>query len=264
MPSDRTTHRPIRSLGQNFLIDDSVAEMQVEAAWIRPGDTVLEIGPGTGILTRRILGLLDSGEYVAIEKDRDLCSRLDREFGQVENFSLICGDALKVDWPEFDVMVSNIPYNISTKFTMRLLSLPFRTAVIMYQREFAERLSASPGGKDYGRLSVYAYMRAGIEKLADVPSSAFEPKPEVDSAVVRIVPRERPPFETDMKLFEEVTMLIFSRRRKKIKNCLLSLAGRFGLEKSDFSAAPHADMRAEQLTPEEINDIVEWLLSRGD
>ena len=133
----------------------------------------------------------------------------------------------------------------------------------MYQREFADRLAASPGGKDYGRLTVFAYMRANIEKIADVPASAFEPRPEVDSAVVKITPRTEPPFETDMKLFEEVTMLIFSRRRKKIHNCLLSLAGRFGIEKGELSSLPYADMRAEQLSPEQINEIVAWFL-QGD
>ncbi len=258
-------HRPIRSLGQNFLTDGGIADMQVEAAGITEGDRVLEVGPGTGILSRRIIRKLNgTGHYYAIEKDESLYSQLEKEFGHLDNVTIISADALKADWPDFDVIVSNIPYNISTPFTMKLLSSEFRTAVIMYQKEFAERLAASPGGKDYGRLTVYAYMRANIEKMADVPASAFDPRPKVDSAVLRVTPRGRPPFETDMKLFEEITMLIFSRRRKKVKNCLISIAGRFGLEKSDLSSAPHSDMRAEQLAPEEMNDIVRWFLEHGD
>ena len=258
-------HRPIRSLGQNFLTDGSIADMQVEAAGITEGDTVLEIGPGTGILSGRIIRKLNgTGHYYAIEKDESLHSGLVDEFAGSTNISIISGDAMKMDWPDFDIIVSNIPYNISTPFTMKLLSSEFRTAVIMYQREFAERLAASPGGKDYGRLTVYAYMRANIEKIADVPASAFNPRPKVDSAVLRITPRSSPPFETDMKLFEEVTMLIFSRRRKKIKNCLLSLAGRSGIPDGELSSLPHADSRAEQLSPERINDIVRWFLEHGD
>ncbi len=263
MPSLPAGHRPIRSLGQNFLIDEEIADMQVEAAGILPDDRVLEIGPGTGILSSRIIRQLKGGHYFAIEKDKELHSALEKEFGHPENVTIISADALKTDWPSFDVMVSNIPYNISTSFTMKLLSSQFRTAVIMYQKEFVARLSASPGGKDYGRLSVYAYMRAEIEKIADVPASAFYPVPAVDSAVLRITPRPVP-FETDMKLFEEVTMLIFSRRRKKIKNCLLSLTGRFGLEKSILSSMPYSHMRAEQLSPRQINEIVEWLVLQGD
>jgi len=252
-------HRPLRSLGQNFLIDGSVADMQIEAAELTGPERVLEIGPGTGILSRRIIEKLTSGYYYAIEKDRILCSRLSEEMKGLSHAEIRCGDAMKLDWPKFDVMVSNIPYNISTPFTLKLLSESFSRAVVMYQKEFPERLIASPHTRDYGRLTVYVYMRASIEKITNVPPTAFEPKPEVASTIVRIRPKA-PPFETDMKLFEEVTRLIFLQRRKKIKNCLKPLLN----GRASESSIPYADSRAEELAPEQINEIVLWLEEYGD
>lgn len=233
--------------------------MQVEAAELRGSERVLEIGPGTGILTRRIIERLSSGHYYAIEKDHILCARLSEEMKELPHAEIRCGDAMKQDWPEFDVMVSNIPYNISTSFTMRLLSERFSRAVIMYQKEFAERLLASPHTKNYGRLTVYAYMRASIEKIADVPPTAFDPKPEVASSIVLIKP-EAPPFKTDMRLFEEVTRLIFLHRRKKIKNCLAPVLN----ARASESSIPYGDSRAEELAPEQINEIVLWLEEHSD
>src|SRR3989442_1396718 len=154
--------RASRGLGQHFLIDERVARRQIERASIREGETVLEVGTGLGVLAR-IIGTR-AGRVIAIEKDRRLADALRALGGPIE---VVQGDALKVEWPAFDVMVSNLPYRISSPVTFRLLDRPFDRAVLMFQREFAERLIARPGTKDYSRLTVNVAHRAEFATLAN-------------------------------------------------------------------------------------------------
>ena len=148
--------RPKKSLGQHFLVDSRVALRHVGHAAIGSSDTVLEIGPGLGILTRLLAER--ARHVVAIEADRRFAAYLRESLPDVE---VIEGDALAIEWPRFDVMASNLPYQISSPLTFRLLGEPFRRAVLMYQWEFARRMIAKPATADYSRLSVGVYRQIG-------------------------------------------------------------------------------------------------------
>jgi len=258
--------RPTKRLGQHFMLDDSVLKRMVEAASLSPADTVLEIGPGLGNLTEM---LLKTGAKVrAVEQDQEFVKFLRRRFGN--RLELLEADAVEAFLPQFNKVVSNLPYQISSPITFKLLEEGFDIAVIMLQREFAERMVAEPGTRDYGRLTVGVYYHAQCEILFGVPRSSFWPQPRVDSCVVELRPRP-PPFEVeDHDLFTEVTRALFSHRRKKIVNSLKSdtvIAGMLSGEKADMlSEIPYAAQRAEELTPEmigEVSDAVFRLTSSG-
>lgn len=239
-----------RSLGQHFMVDESILRREVEYAEIESGDTVLEVGPGTGNLTKYLVPV--SGNLYVIEKDRMLASLIRQRFPGV---NVLEGDALRVDWPDFDVMVSNIPYKISSPLTFRLLKHDFRTAVLTYQREFAERLVAGAGEPAYSRLSVMIHYRAEAELLEFIPKSAFRPMPKVESAVVRIRPRKKPPFSLkDEKMFDEVVRVLFASRRKTVR---AALRKKYGIDDIEYG-----DMRAEELTPAEIAEIADTIAGR--
>ncbi len=232
-----------RRFGQHFMVDERILKREVEYAGVNDNDVVLEIGPGTGNLTKYLVER--AKKVYAIEKDRTLARLIEDEFPEVE---VIVGDAMDMDWPEFDKMVSNIPYEISSPLTFKLLEHEFKMAVITYQLEFAERLVAYAGDWAYSRLSVMAYYRAEMEMLERVPKSAFRPRPKVDSAIVRIIPRKEPPFHVeDEKLFEEVVRVLFSARRKTVRS---ALKARYGEVETEYGA-----MRVEELAPEEIGEI---------
>jgi 16S rRNA (adenine1518-N6/adenine1519-N6)-dimethyltransferase len=253
--------RPSKRLGQHFLADERVAERHIAAAAISRDETVLEIGPGLGALTGRLLER--ARRVVAIESDRVMCGHLERRFAGIENLKLISGDALKVDLPQFDVCVSNLPYQISSPATFRLLGCEFDRALLMYQLEFAARMVAKPGTDDYSRLSVMAQHRAACAIEFKVPRSAFWPQPKVESAVVSVVPREPEYNVVDERLFETVVRVLFSHRRKKIRTALVDNAPTLGLGKSRILArleeTPYADERVERLSPAEIAEMVNAL-----
>ena len=243
--------RASRGLGQHFLIDERVARRQVERASIQEGETVLEVGPGLGVLTR-ILGTR-ARRVIAIEKDRRLADALRALGGPIE---VVHGDALKVEWPAFDVMVSNLPYRISSPVTFRLLDRPFDRAVLMFQREFAERLIARPGTKDYSRLTVNVAHRAECEILERVPRSAFHPQPRVDSAIVRLVRRAPAYHAMDETSFHAVVDATFLHRRKTIANALRLEWRRFDTDRDRWRetllSLPFLDRRAGDLSPAEF------------
>ncbi len=252
--------RPSKRLGQHFLIDDSIIKRQVERANLHSGEVVLEIGPGLGNLTEELLST--GAEVVAVEQDPDFCRFLRRRFG--ERVRLVEADAVKAFLPEFDKVVSNLPYQISSPITFKLLEEGFETAVLMVQREFADRMVAKAGSKEYGRLSVGVYLKADCEIVLKVPRSAFWPQPKVDSCVVRLTPRP-PPFEVaDERLFLRVTKAAFAHRRKKISN---SLAADPGLHEmiGDAPSLPYLSRRPEELTPEMMAELANAIsdLRRG-
>src|SRR5438094_8334627 len=205
--------RPRRRMGQHFLIDARVAARQVTHAQIRPSDVVLEIGPGLGVLTRLLAER--AKRVVAIEADRRFAEYLRRTLPDVE---VVSGDALKVDWPPFDVMASNLPYQISSPLTFRLLDHAFDRAILMYQWEFARRKRAKPGAADYSRVTVGVYRRDADEILERVPRTAFDPRPKAASALVSLVPRPAPfPLE-DPGRFAAVVDALSAHRRKTVAN----------------------------------------------
>lgn len=236
------------NLGQHFLVDEAIVSRIVEYADLGPDDWVLEIGPGPGNLTAALAAKAE--EVYAVEIDSELAAQLS---GRFSNVQVIAGDALKVELPACNKIVSNLPYQISSSLTYRLLSRPFEMAVLMYQWEFARRLKAAPGSDEYGRLAMTAGFFCQAEILEKVSKMAFRPVPQVDSAIVRLLPRtDRPPGEArDLIRLAEG---LFNNRRKKVKKGLASLgAGPRDLAGLDPDLL---EKRPEQLSPDEAASLV--------
>jgi 16S rRNA (adenine1518-N6/adenine1519-N6)-dimethyltransferase len=216
---------PRQSLSQNFLTDADALDSIVAAADLAEGDRVLEIGPGLGVLTRRLL--VAGCQVIAIELDHGLAAYLRRELGSEPGLELREADALAVDLGGlFDgqpyKVVANIPYHITSPLLHRLLegNRPPEVAVLLVQREVAERVAAPPGQMSY--LSVFVQNVAEATVVARVPAAAFEPAPDVDSAVLRLVRRPEPtvPTSDDRDAFYRVVQAGFRQRRKQIHNGL--------------------------------------------
>jgi dimethyladenosine transferase len=215
---------PNTNLGQHFLKNPAVVTSIVTKAAIKPTDVVLEIGPGTGNVTVPLLE--QSKRTIAIEYD----SRMVREvIKRVEGTPLeqkitsIAGDALKIAWPFFDVMVANVPYQISSGLVFKLLAHRpmFRCAIMMFQEEFALRLTARPGEALYCRLSVNAQLLAKVDQLLKVGRNNFRPPPKVESRVVRIEPRNPPP-PVNFVEWDGMVRLLFNRKNKTLRSVLMT------------------------------------------
>ncbi|MDN5357299.1 MAG: rRNA (adenine1518-N6/adenine1519-N6)-dimethyltransferase [Candidatus Methanomethylophilaceae archaeon] len=237
---------PKKSRGQNFLTDGATADRQIAYAGISESDRILEVGPGFGALTERLVR--ESDHVTCIELDEKLADYVSNKFGN--DITMVRGDALKIEWPEFDVFVSNLPYSVSTPIIFKLLEKNFRHAVIMVQKEFAERMTAKPGTDQYSRLTVGVYYRSVCKMLETVPASRFNPRPKVDSAVVSLTPRPAPFRVDDEKLYFRITETCFTHRRKKIGTALKNA---HIIEKD--ADLPHLDDRIEVLSPEEIAEL---------
>ncbi|MEW5760239.1 MAG: 16S rRNA (adenine(1518)-N(6)/adenine(1519)-N(6))-dimethyltransferase RsmA [Candidatus Thermoplasmatota archaeon] len=235
-------HSFSKNLGQNFLIDENVIQRQIGYGNINKKDIVLEIGGGLGSLTKALSE--KACKVITIEKDSRLIKYL-VELNK-DNLEIIHGDALKIDFPYFNKVVSNLPYSISSKITFKLLSYNFEVGVLMYQKEFANRIVASPRTKEYSRLTVNVYYKAEAKLIEYVPPDAFYPMPKVYSAIVLLKPRKKKPFKIlDEKIFYSVVRRIFNKRRKKIKNAL-SISN---------EKVPYLNNRGEELTPEQIGEL---------
>jgi 16S rRNA (adenine1518-N6/adenine1519-N6)-dimethyltransferase len=249
---------PAKSRGQNFLVDDRVADRQIEYAELSQQDTVLEVGPGLGMLTGRLAA--SAGRVIAIETDAKLASYLRGRLP--ENVELIEGDALEVPFPRFDRFVSNLPYSISSPIIFKLLEHNFEKGVVMLQKEFADRMVAKPNTDDYSRLTVNVFYRAECRILETVPRSRFWPSPKVDSAIVELVPRPSPFAVNDEKLFFRLVEMLFQNRRKKIGTVLKM---RSLVTSEQKALLPYVDLRVEALSPEQIGELTDrvWELSAG-
>ncbi len=252
--------RPNKHLGQNFMLNDSVLRDMVRHADVNAGDRVLEIGPGIGNLTDELVRA--GAKVAAVETDDVFVKFLGRRFG--DRVTVLHADAVKAFLPEFDKVVSNLPYQISSPITFKLLDAGFKVAVLMVQKEFAERMVAKPGTDHYCRLSVGVYFRAQCEIVMGIPRHFFWPQPKVDSCVVRLVPRP-PPFKVqDADVFIRVTQAVFSHRRKMISNSLArdpavsDLVG--GIDAETLRGLPHAERRPEELSPEQIGELADAVL----
>jgi 16S rRNA (adenine1518-N6/adenine1519-N6)-dimethyltransferase len=215
-----------KRFGQNFLVDDALITRIIQTIGPQPGELIIEIGPGREALTGPLLA--SAADLVVVEIDRDLVARLAERHPQLE---VVCADALRVDFPALAAgrpyrLVGNLPYNISTPLMFHLLAqAPAPVDMhFMLQKEVVQRLVAGPGGKDYGRLSLMAQNLASIESLLAVPPEAFEPRPRVDSAVVRLRPRPQPLVPQQFQAaFSELVARAFTMRRKTIRNGLREL-----------------------------------------
>jgi 16S rRNA (adenine1518-N6/adenine1519-N6)-dimethyltransferase len=234
--------------GQHFLIDLSVASREVDYAKLTKDEIVLEIGPGQGVITRLLAQ--KAKQVIAIEIDQRLVDKL--KTALPENVTLISGDALSVDFqtlPRFTKIVSNLPFEISSPITFKFLEYSFSRAILIYQKDFAERLVALPGKKEYSRLTVGISYKAHCRILEDVSRSCFSPAPKVDSSIVELIPREKPMFNVENeRFFFELTKQLFNHRRKKIRSTIKALYG-------DFEQLPYLDQRVEELTPEQIGEL---------
>ncbi|WP_440771790.1 16S ribosomal RNA methyltransferase A [Natronorubrum sp. DTA28] len=223
---------------QHFLVDDRVLDRLPTYLAAIDADTshLLEIGGGTGALTDRLLAMgNEDDEVTVVERDRTLAAFLQEEFREeidAGRLTVIEGDALEVDLPDFTASVSNLPYGVSSEITFRLLPEK-RPLVLMFQQEFAERMVAEPGTPEYGRLSVSTQHYADAELVESIPKEAFSPPPAVQSAVVRLEPRD-PDYEVDdEEFFLRFVKALFTQRRKTIRNGIRNTAHISGLEEPD-------------------------------
>jgi 16S rRNA (adenine1518-N6/adenine1519-N6)-dimethyltransferase len=229
--------QPRKQFAQHWLRSDKALNQIVAAGELSKSDRILEIGPGTGILTKRLLPMAQS--VVAVEIDRDLCQILAKQLGKTDNFLLLQGDILALDWnhllepfPAFqkpNKVIANIPYNITGPILEKLLGTitqpaptPFDLIVLLVQKEVADRLYAKAGSKAFGALSVRVQYVAECELICDVPAEAFYPPPKVDSAVVRLRPRLTLPAAQNPKHLERMVKLGFAAKRKMLRNNLKS------------------------------------------
>jgi len=213
-------------LDQHFLVDPAVADRIVAAARLRPGDAVVEIGPGRGILTERLLAA--GADVTAVEIDERLHAALAERFGAGERLRPLRADFLDVELsslPSPCKIVSNLPYSVATPILQRLLPWAGWTgALLMFQKEVAERVEAGPGGRDYGVLSVSVAIFASAERLFDVGRFSFRPPPKVESSVVSLSRRDKPALPEGVGP-EEVLRVVkaaFSQRRKMAANAVAS------------------------------------------
>ena len=210
-----------RNLGQNYLIDKNKRDQIIGFGDITGEDVVLEIGTGIGTLTIELAKR--AKRVIAIEQDQKICEILAQRLRdeKIDNVELINDDALRVDFPPFNKIVSNLPYQISSPITFKFLDYDFDLAILMYQKEFASRMNGEVGTKDYSRLSAMLYFKCEVERLTEVSNESFIPKPQIDSTVVKLTPKEKSIDEEDFKTYSKFTRALFQHRNKKIKNALI-------------------------------------------
>ena len=220
-------HRARKRFSQNFLHDQHYVARIVGAVDARPGERIVEIGPGLGALTAPLIA--QAGAIEAVEIDRDLAARLRERFG-AQQLALTEGDALALDWPELAArdprplkIVGNLPYHVSTPLLFALLPIAARVLAqtFMLQKEVVDRIVATPGSGDYGRLSVMLQQRYRCARLFIVPAGAFSPPPQVQSAIVQLVPRAADELhDVAAAAFARVVTAAFGQRRKTLRNAL--------------------------------------------
>ncbi len=249
-----------KSLGQNFLVDDSVPRDIVLGAEVDENDLVIEIGPGVGTLTVQLLN--KAKKVVAIELDSDLIPILTEEIGSNPKFTLIHNDALKVDFNEIIgeeksvKLVANLPYYVTTPIIVKLLkeNYNFKSLTIMIQKEVAERMNAEPGNKDYGALSLLVQYYCNTSIVRKVPPQCFIPRPKVDSIVIRLDRLQEPKVKVENeKLFFDIIRSSFNMRRKTLWNGVKNIGlSKENLELAFEEAGVDPKRRGETLTIEEF------------
>ena len=257
-------HIPRKRFGQHFLHDQGILRRIVETVSPRPGERIVEIGPGEGALTLPLLRA--AGRMTVIELDRDLIEPLREKVRGVGDLDIISADVLTVDFTALANgstlrVVGNLPYNISTPILFHCLdhASAIHDMHFMLQKEVVDRMAAPPGSKTYGRLSVMLQLRCSVEPLLHVPAGAFRPPPKVESAVVRLVPLSRAALpDVDAKLLGNIVRAAFGQRRKTMSNSVSEFA-----TAQDLAAAgidPRA--RAEQLAPRAFVNLAKVVSGR--
>lgn len=239
---------PRPKLGQHFLFSSSILERIAAAACPVPADLVIEIGPGRGTLTDKLLAR--ASRVAAIEVDHSLAEHLREKYAADSRLEVVEADVLDTDLGQWGpaVVAGNLPYYITSPILSRLAQTPFTRAVFLIQKEVAERLTASPGSRSYGFLTVQTALFASARRLFDVKPGAFRPPPKVDSAVVLLEPHNRA--VPDAAQFLEFVGRCFHQKRKTIRNNLVGIYGKELIE-----SWPEAGMRAEQITLEQFVEM---------
>jgi len=255
---------PKKRLGQNFTVDSDILQRLVSRASLTEDDVVLEVGAGFGFLTQLLSRACK--KVIAVEVDPTLVSFLRKQLHSLQNVELIEGDILKLSLPHFNKVVSTPPYSISSPLLFRLLENKFDYAVLILQKEFAERLAASVGTKEYGRLTVTIYYRADVELLDVVPRTMFYPPPDVDSMMVRLKPRTPPFHVEDETIFFELVRTLFTQRNKKVRNSLIPFLRKRELAKEDAvelaDSTVYSAKRVRELAPEDFGILTNELLQK--
>jgi len=254
---------PNKVLGQNFMFDPNFFPLLSDYASLSSDDVVVDAGAGFGFLTRYLSAKCKS--VVAIEKDPRVALVLRKQLSDADNVTVIEGNILKVALPEFNKVVAIPPYYLSSRLVLWLLEQRVACAVLVLQREFAERLVASVGSEDYGWLTVVAYHSAEVELFDSVPKEVFYPQPEVDSVILRLVPWKQAPFKVnDAAFFKRMVRWLFNQRNKKLSNALVPfLKGTFKLSKEDarkrVSGMPFGERRVRELAPKDFGALANAL-----
>jgi 16S rRNA (adenine1518-N6/adenine1519-N6)-dimethyltransferase len=253
---------PRKRWGQNFLVREDLAERIVEQCRLNEDDVAVEIGPGAGALTARLAARVRT--LVAVEKDQGLAALLREELAELRQVEIVEGDFLELDLAQTAhthgverlVVVGNIPYNITTPVLERIFEQRHAvvSAVLLVQKEYAERLGAAAGTPEYGALTLFARYHALLDPLMAVKASAFWPRPDVDSMLVRFFLREQPPVEADEALLFRIIRGSFHMRRKQLANTLEESLALDGAEVERLCRAAGIDgrRRGETLTLDEF------------
>jgi 16S rRNA (adenine1518-N6/adenine1519-N6)-dimethyltransferase len=255
---------PKKRLGQHFTVDMDLLQRLVSHASLTSDDIVLEVGAGLGFLTQLLSR--ECKKVIAVEVDPTLVKILREQLHKLKNVDLVEGDILEVSLPTFTKVVSAPPYSISSPLLFRLLECDFDLAVLILQKEFAERLAASVGTKDYGRLTVNIYYRADVELLDSVPRKMFYPPPDVDSMMLRLTPRESPFHVDDEETFFEVVQVLFTQRNKKVRNALTPFLRKRGMNRKESvelaDSTIYRAKRVRELAPEDFGILTNELLRK--
>ena len=233
---------PKKSLGQNFLFDKNIINRIIDTAQIGPSDIVLEVGPGTGNLTKLIVSQKPMKIYL-IEKDENLANDLEKKY--FNEASIIKKDILKIPYEFYSgkkfLILGNLPYNISTKILSEWClnkSLDVSKMVLMFQKEVATRILAKVNSKDYSRITILSNWKFDIKKIADVKPNSFFPKPKVHSTILEFIPKKKFYKIKDPKNLEKITKVFFNQRRKMIKKPINILFKKFQFDYKKFNIKP--------------------------
>ena len=267
--------RANKSLGQNFLINQTVIDEIVNGAEISKDDLIIEIGPGLGTLTKELLE--KAGKVVCIELDERMVKILNDRFSLYENFEIINEDVLKVDLNKIIEkenkkckIVANLPYYITTPIIMKLLEsdLKIESITVMIQKEVADRLIATPGEKLSGAITYTVYYYCESEKIMEVPPESFIPEPEVTSEVIKLNLRKNPPIEIkDMEKMFKIIKVAFMQRRKTLLNALSN--GKIINSKEEAivifnNLEINQNARAEELTLEQFAELTNYITNKKE
>ncbi len=247
------------------MIEDSIFIKLADYSSLTSEDRVLDIGAGLGILSRFLSSRCRT--VTVVEADSGLVRFLHEQMKNVSNLQVIEGSIFTVELPQFNKIVSIPPYQISSHLVSWLLGKDFESAVLIFQREFAEKLTAPVGTENYGWLTVLGYFHFSIDLLDVIPKEMFYPVPNIDSTIVRLIRRKHPPFSVkDLNMFRRLVQISFTERNRKVRNAMISyMKGVMGLPDQDAKrlaqSMPFNNLRVRNLTPENFGALADVLVT---